>query len=112
MKTLMLLSLAFVSAAIAAEPADINRGQSKAAMCTACHGQTGISVLPDYPNLAGQKAGYLQIALKAYRDGQRSHQIMAPMAQGLTDQDIVDVAAFYAAQRPASETPTEVAAGN
>lgn len=111
MRTLMLLILLGFSVSLSAEPADINRGQSKAAMCTACHGATGISVLPDYPNLAGQKAGYLQQALKAYRDGQRPHQIMAPMAQGLTDQDIADVAAFYAAQRPVSETPSAVAAG-
>jgi cytochrome c553 len=112
MKTLMLLILLGFSVALSAEPADINRGQSKAAMCIACHGATGISVLPDYPNLAGQKAGYLQTALKAYRDGQRPHQIMAPMAKGLTDQDIADVAAFYAAQRPASAIATEVAAGH
>ena len=76
-------------------------------VCTACHGANGISVLPDYPNLAGQKAGYLEQALKAYRDGQRQHQIMAPMAQGLTDQEITDVAAFYASQQQA---PTAAAA--
>lgn len=111
MKTLMLLILLGFSTFLLAAPADISRGQTKAAMCVACHGATGISVLPDYPNLAGQKAGYLQQALTAYRDGQRQHQIMAPMAQGLTDQDIADIAAFFAAQQPASVAATEAVAG-
>lgn len=106
MRTLMLLILLSFSLSLSAAPADISQGQTKAAMCVACHGATGISVLPDYPNLAGQKAGYLQLALKAYRDGQRQHQIMAPMAQGLTDQDIVDIAAFFAAQQPAPVATT------
>ena len=107
MRTLMLLILLAFSVSVSAGSADISRGHSKAAMCTACHGANGISVLPDYPNLAGQKAGYLEQALKAYRDGQRQHQIMAPMAQGLTDQEITDVAAFYASQQQA---PTAAAA--
>ncbi len=100
MKTLNFLILFIFSVSAAAEPVDVSRGQLKAAMCVACHGETGIAVLPDYPNLAGQKAGYLQLALTAYRDGQRQHQIMAPMAQGLTDQEIIDIAAYYAAQQP------------
>lgn len=110
MRTLMLLILTGIATPAMAEPADLNRGQSKAAMCSACHGAQGMSVLPDYPNLAGQKAGYLQQALKAYRDGQRPHQIMAPMAQGLTDQDIADIAAFYAAQQPAPAAAAEAVA--
>lgn len=100
MRTLKCMILFVFSVSVAAEPADVSRGRLKAAMCVACHGETGISVLPDYPNLAGQKAGYLQQALTAYRDGQRQHQIMAPMAQGLTDQEIIDIAAYYAAQQP------------
>ncbi|TXH96820.1 MAG: cytochrome c [Rheinheimera sp.] len=111
MRTLMLLTLFGFSLSLSAAPADISRGQVKAAMCAACHGATGISVLPDYPNLAGQKAGYLQQALKAYRDGQRQHQIMAPMAQGLTDQEIADIAAFFAAQQPAPAAKTEAVVG-
>ncbi len=111
MRTWMLLILLGFSLSLSAAPADISRGQTKAAMCVACHGATGISVLPDYPNLAGQKAGYLQHALTAYRDGQRQHQIMAPMAQGLTDQDIADIAAFFAAQQPAPVATTEAVAG-
>jgi len=108
MRTLMLLILLGFSAFLSAEPADIKRGQAKAAMCSACHGASGMSVLADYPNLAGQKAGYLQQALKAYRDGQRQHLVMAPMAQGLTDQEIADVAAFYAAQPQTPAAAAEV----
>lgn len=111
MRALMLLILLSFSLSLQAEPAEIKRGQAKAGICVACHGATGISVLPDYPNLAGQKAGYLQKALAAYRDGERKHQIMAPMAQGLTDQDIADIAAFFAAQQPAPVEMAEAVAG-
>lgn len=112
MKTLMLLILLVFSGVLSAEPADLTRGQGKAAMCAACHGPTGISVLPDYPNLAGQKDGYLQLALKAYRDGGRQHQVMAPMAQGLTDQDIADIAAYFAAQQNTPATNAGVVSTN
>ncbi len=108
MRILMGMLLTAVVNPVLAAPADLSRGEAKAAMCSACHGANGISVLADYPNLAGQKAGYLQQALKAYRDGQRQHLVMAPMAQGLTDQEIADVAAFYAAQPQTPAAAAEV----
>lgn len=85
---------AFSSTAFAqGDPAN---GKSKAGLCVACHGANGISVAPNYPNLAGQKAEYLEAQLKAYRDGERQNPIMAPQAASLSDQDIADLAAYYA----------------
>ncbi len=73
-------------------------GKSKAVMCTACHGANGIAQIPTYPNLAGQNAQYLELALKAYRDGQRTGgqaAIMAGMAKPLSDEDIANLAAHF-----------------
>lgn len=94
MKNLILgLSLLLSGAATAA---DLDAGKAKAAVCAACHGANGISVIPDYPNLAGQKVKYLQSAIKAYRDGERKNPIMSPMAAGLTDTDVENIAAYFA----------------
>ena len=71
-------------------------GKSKAMTCQACHGANGISANDLWPNLAGQKAGYLVKQIKAFRDGQRQDPSMAPMVGSLSDQDIEDLAAYYA----------------
>lgn len=95
MKQLVLaLSLFLVSGSALA--ADIAAGKAKAAVCAACHGANGISVIPDYPNLAGQKVKYLQSSIKAYRDGERKNPIMSPMAAGLSDTDVENIAAYFA----------------
>lgn len=77
---------------------DPNAGKAKSTTCQACHGLDGKSVLPEYPNLAGQHSSYMEKALRDYRDGRRTNMIMAPMAAGLTDQDIKDLAAWYSKQ--------------
>ena len=71
-------------------------GKAKSAVCAACHGAEGISSLEIYPNLAGQKEAYLASQLQNYRDGKRENPIMAPMAKPLSDDDIADLAAYYA----------------
>ncbi len=76
--------------------ADVAAGKAKAAVCAACHGANGISIIPDYPNLAGQKVKYLELSIRAYRDGERKNAIMSPMAAGLTDADIANIAAYFA----------------
>jgi cytochrome c553 len=68
--------------------------------CVACHGNDGIGILPEYPNLAGQHADYIEQALKAYRAGQRKNPIMGGMAAPLTDADIKALAQYYSSQRP------------
>ena len=74
---------------------DAEKGKAKSAVCVACHGTDGISPNPQCPNLAGQKDQYLILALKAYRDGERQNPIMSPLAQGLSDEDIENLAAYY-----------------
>lgn len=68
--------------------------------CVACHGNDGIGILPEYPNLAGQHADYIEQALRAYRAGQRKNPVMAGMATVLTDADIEALARYYSSQRP------------
>lgn len=76
--------------------ADINAGKSKSVVCAACHGPQGIAVIPGYPHLAGQNAQYLELQLKAFRDETRKNMLMTPMAKGLSDTDITNLAAYYA----------------
>jgi len=74
---------------------DAAAGKTKAAACAACHGVAGISANDIWPNLAGQKAGYLVAQMKAFRDGQRKNPMMSPMAAPLSDTDIDNLAAYY-----------------
>ncbi|GGD62419.1 c-type cytochrome [Lacimicrobium alkaliphilum] len=83
--------------------ADIDAGKTKSSTCANCHGRNGISAIPMYPNLAGQKEAYLAIALKAYRDGTRKNMVMGPMAQQLSDEDIADLAAYFASLDPSGK---------
>lgn len=82
--------------------ADADAGAEKAKqVCGACHGPdgAGVEAFPDYPKLAGQHRDYLIQALKQYKSGARKNPIMGGMAQGLTDQDIEDLAAYFSAQK-------------
>lgn len=97
--TLSSACLFFASTALAG-PGNVEEGKAKSAVCVACHGVAGISPNPQWPNLAGQKDQYLIIALKAYRDGDRQNALMSPLAQGLSDQDIENLAAYYASLSP------------
>lgn len=74
---------------------DAAAGKEKAASCAACHGADGTSPNDMWPNLKGQKEGYLKKQLKAFRDGDRSDPMMSPMAQPLTDEDIDNLAAYF-----------------
>jgi cytochrome c553 len=67
------------------------------ARCAACHGNDGIAVLPEAPNLAGQNAAYSAAQLRLYRSGERRHELMTVVSQELTDAQIADLAAWYAA---------------
>ena len=77
-----------------------------ASLCVACHGLDGIGVTADYPTLAGQHEDYLAQALKEYRKGDRKNAVMATFVTTLSDADIEQIAAYYAAQRPALTTVT------
>ena len=71
-------------------------GKAKAQACSTCHGPLGLSQLPNAPHLAGQPELYVAEQLKAYRSGKRSNEIMNVIAKPLTDEDIGQLAAFYA----------------
>ena len=73
-------------------------GQSKAAICAACHGVDGNSVVPNWPKLAGQHEAYLHRQLVLIKDGSRPVPEMAGIAMGLSDQDMADLAAYFASQ--------------
>ena len=74
---------------------DAAAGKAKAATCAGCHGANGISNNPMWPNLKGQKEGYLIKQLKAFRDGTRTDPMMSPMAKPLTDAEIDNLAAYF-----------------
>ena len=102
--------VALAGFAVSAQAADVvgnaKAGQGKVAMCIGCHG------IPDYrtafpevyrvPILGGQNEQYLENALHAYKKGDRHFETMHAIAASLSDQDIADIAAYYAAQTPAS----------
>lgn len=90
-----------VGTAFAQPIGDVDAGRDKSQACIACHNANGVSDNPAWPILAGQHADYLVYALEAYRSGDRVNAIMNGQAQGLSDKDIRDLAAFYSAQDPA-----------
>ncbi|HET6603714.1 MAG TPA: cytochrome c [Xanthomonadaceae bacterium] len=91
------LLLAFPMCASAA--GDIEAGKHKSQVCQACHGPTGTGTGdPQYPIIAGQHADYLVHSLEQYRSGERVNPIMAGFTATLSEQDMEDLAAFYAAQ--------------
>lgn len=92
----LLAALAATLLASSALAADIEAGKAKAALCVGCHGAEGISAVDSYPNLAGQKQAYLVKALKAYRSGERKEPQMTPFVIALTDEDVENLAAYYA----------------
>ena len=75
-------------------------GKTKAVVCSACHGIDGNSVNPLWPKLAGQHEAYLAKQIRAFRDGVRVDPTMAPMVSILKEEDIDDIAAYYASQKP------------
>lgn len=75
------------------------KGQATGQSCVDCHGPDGNQPLdPTYPKIGGQYADYLGHALQQYRSGQRDHALMSNQAQGLSDQQIADLAEYFASQ--------------
>lgn len=98
---LLALCLSF-NAAWAAEAGhgDAAQGKAKAAACGACHGADGNSANPEWPSLAGQHASYLVGQLKAFKSQARKNPIMMGQVANLSEADMRDIAAYYAAQTP------------
>lgn len=96
MKKLALIVASTVMMAAPVFAADIAAGKAKTGMCAACHGAAGISAIPMYPNLAGQKEAYLAKQLKDFKSGVRKDAVMGSMVMALSDTDMANVAAYYA----------------
>ena len=89
--------LATLGLAATAFAGDVEKGQQAAAACAACHGADGNATLQaDYPKLAGQGAKYTEKQLHDFKSGARDNAIMMGQAAGLSDEDIENIAAFYA----------------
>ena len=97
-----LLQFAIVLSLLASVPAhatgDADAGQAKAAVCAACHGADGNSVVPNWPKIAGQHAAYLQRQLNLIKAGDRTVVEMAGIVISLSEQDMADLAAYFSSQ--------------
>ncbi len=91
----VLVAMALLVAVSAHAGGDAAAGKAKAVTCVACHGMAGISNNELWPNLAGQKVGYMIKQMKAFKDGTRTEPMMAPMMAPLNDQDIENLAAYF-----------------
>ncbi len=101
MKLMLVLvgSLSLLTAgATTALAGDATVGARKSAVCGACHGATGNSMNPEWPNLAGQQESYIAAQLAQFKKGIRDNPLMKPMAASLSDQDMQDLGAYYAGQ--------------
>jgi cytochrome c553 len=105
---LLCLLIAATCAVPAWSKGSAEAGATKAATCLACHGANGNSTNPLWPSLAGQNAAYVSSQLRHFHDKRRTGkaddataQLMPPMAVTLSEQDIEDIAAYYAVQTPA-----------
>ncbi len=99
------ISLALTSASsILHAEGNITAGKEKAASCASCHGENGNSMVSTFPKLAQQHSSYLQKQLHAFKDGTRNDPMMSAMALPLTDEDMADISAYYAAQKISENT--------
>lgn len=123
MKHLLLLTALIIPSFVSAEPAsnmvwlpetlnfvkdaNVQKGKQLAGSCISCHGEKGISPAGMFPSLAGQTANYTYKQLRDYADGKRDNVMMSSIAQGLSEQDSADLAAWFqslpAAQNKASK---------
>ncbi|WP_425451890.1 c-type cytochrome [Candidatus Colwellia aromaticivorans] len=79
---------------------DVKAGQEKSAMCASCHGADGNSPIAIYPKLAGQSASYVAKQLADFKSGERVDPVMVGMVAALSEQDMNDLAAYFAVQIP------------
>lgn len=94
--SLLITTLTLSAGSAFASRGDIAAGKEKAVVCQACHGADGNAVDPQYPRLAGQYRDYIARALHEYKSGGRKNPIMAGFATPLSDEDIQNLAAYFA----------------
>jgi len=98
-KTSILLSIVFVAfSSVSFASGDIEAGQTKAATCMGCHGADGNSLMSNFPKIAGQGEGYLFKQLQDFKSGARPSALMAGVVATLSEQDMMDLAAYFASQ--------------
>ena len=97
MKVILIAAAATMLAIPVTFAADLEAGKKKARQCSTCHGIDGIAKIPIAPHLAGESQVYIETQLKAFRNGKREHEMMTVVAKGLSDEDISDLAKWYAA---------------
>lgn len=91
----LLLAMVTLTTGAAAAAGDPQVGKQKARMCATCHGIDGAAKLPHVPNIGGESPIYLEKQLKAFRSGVRRDPNMDVVSQGLSDEDIADLVAWY-----------------
>ncbi len=94
----LVLALGLVIASTVQAEGDPAAGKAKSAVCAGCHGADGNSMNPEWPKLAGQHQGYIAKQLRDYKSGNRKNPTMIGMVAGLSDQDMQDLAAYFASQ--------------
>lgn len=111
--SLILLSIACLQPGATLAQGSVEAGKARAVVCAACHGADGNSLNPEWPSLAGQHESYITSALQAFKKGTRQNVLMSGQAVPLSDQDIADLAAFFAAQprQPKVADPAQVRTG-
>ena len=95
---LLTLGNVLVATSPLAHAGNIEAGEDAAATCVACHGEAGAKPIANYPIIAGQRESYLLHTMISYRDGERENAVMAQQMAGLTDIDLANLAAYFAAQ--------------
>ena len=108
MSAVAVLSLGLASPVLAGDPV---RGKEKSLSCQACHGPDGNSPVPMFPNIAGQYRDYLLHSMRSYKTGERTNPIMIAIVQPLSDQDLEDLAAYYANQKGLYQIDAGLGAG-
>jgi len=92
-KTALVILLGLFS--VEPQAADSAAGKARAAACQGCHGAAGVSASPLWPSLAGQSAAYIEAQLHKFKIGERENPVMKPIAEGLSDADIQNLAAYF-----------------
>jgi cytochrome c553 len=95
-KKILALALLAIALPVAAASGDAEVGKKKSTTCAACHGANGVSASDAFPSLAGQYEDYLETALRHYKLGKRKNAIMQGQVAGLSEKDMMDLAAYYA----------------
>ena len=103
MKRLLALLALFVLFPAVSMAQDAVAGKEKAAVCGACHGADGNSTIAQNPILAGQTARYIYLQLRDFKEGRRKDPLMSPMAANLSKKDMLDLGAYFAAQKATNQ---------